>query len=94
MRDFIELQNVVLVGADTLGQAVSSIVGCEFCRMDTAKLPFDRVLNRVTGYGRAMTNYLLVECVAQCPGCRRGLAEKTLVETGDAHWSGITRRLP
>jgi hypothetical protein len=93
MRDFIELQNVILVGADTLGQAVGSIVGCQFCRMDTARFPFDYVLNRVTGYRRAITNYLLVECVAQCPGCGRGLAEKTLVEIGDAPSGRLTRHL-
>jgi hypothetical protein len=80
MRNFVELENVILVAPETVGQAVSSIVGCEFCRRGTARLPFDCILDRITGRRREMATYLMVECVARCPSCGRGLAEKTLVE--------------
>ena len=79
MGDFFDLPNVILVGAETLDKAVNFIAGCEFCT-ETAVLPFDYILDRVTGRDPVVTDYILVECAARCPQCGRGLTEKTLVE--------------
>jgi hypothetical protein len=86
MRDFFdpptELQNVVLVSAETLRRAQRLIIGCEGCSPDGADLPFDNVLDCVTGNDPEVTNYLFVECAAKCPNCRRAIGEKTLIELG------------
>jgi hypothetical protein len=51
-RDFFdpspEQQNVVLIGASTLQKAQRMIAGCEACS-DDAELPFENVLDRLTG---------------------------------------------
>ena len=84
MPDFFdptpETQNVVLVSAETLRAAEKLIIGCEGCAPDDAELPFDNVLDRVTGNDPAVTDYVMVECTAKCPQCRREINEKTLVE--------------
>jgi hypothetical protein len=41
-------------------------------------LPFDNVLDQVTGNDPAVTDYILGE-PAKCPQCRREIGEKTLV---------------
>jgi hypothetical protein len=83
MREFFapapEAQNVVLVEAMTIRQAEKLIVGCESCSPDDAEIPFDNVLDRVTGNDPAVTDYVLSE-PAKCPMCRRAIFEKTLVE--------------
>ena len=84
MPDFVdptpEAQNVVLINAETLRKAEKLIVGCEGCSLADAELPFDNVLGRVTGNGPSVTNYVMVECMARCPNCRREINERTLVE--------------
>jgi hypothetical protein len=85
-RDFFdpspEVQNVVLVDATTLAKAENLIIGCEACSPDDAQLPFDNVLDRVTGNDPAVTDYIFVE-PAKCPQCRREINEKTLIECGE-----------
>ena len=84
MADFFdptpETQNVVLIDAETLRKAEKLIIGCEGCSPEDAELPFDNILDRVTGNDPAVTDYIMVECVAKCPQCRREITEKTLVE--------------
>ena len=80
MRDFFDLRTVVLVGSETLRQAVRLIASCEFCSPDVAGLSFDYILDRITGNDPTVTDYLLEECGARCPQCSRGLTEKTLVQ--------------
>ena len=75
-----ETQNVVLVDARTLRQAEKLIIGCEGCAPEDAELPFDNVLDRVTGNDLAVTDYVMVESMAKCPQCKRKVNEKTLVE--------------
>ena len=74
-----ELQSVVLVSAETLRKAEQLIVGCEGCSPEDAELPFDTVLDCVTGADASVTDYVMVECMAKCPQCRREINEKTLV---------------
>ena len=84
MRDFFgppaELQNVVLVSADTLRKAERLIIGCEGCSPKESDIPFDWMLDRIIGSGPSVTDYVMVECMAKCPNCRRNINEKTLVE--------------
>lgn len=77
-----EDQNVVLIGSGTLRQAEQLITGCEACSPDDAEIPFDNVLDRVTGNDPAVTDYIFVEAMARCPNCRREINEKTLVDLG------------
>jgi hypothetical protein len=59
--------------------AVKLIEPCEHCNPEAAEIPFDWVLDRVTGSDPKVTDYVL-EQPAKCPNCRREIGEKTLVE--------------
>jgi hypothetical protein len=60
-------------------KAEGLIESCEHCNQDGAEIPFDNILDRVTGSDPRVTDYLLSE-PAKCPFCRREILEKTLVE--------------
>jgi len=49
------------------------------CNPDGAEIPFDNILDRVTGSDPSVTDYIL-ESPAKCPNCWRNILEKTLVE--------------
>ena len=72
-------QVVVLVDAATLRQAQWLIETCEHCNEESAQIPFDNILDRVTGSNQSVTDYIL-EASAKCPNCRREVFEKTLIE--------------
>jgi hypothetical protein len=82
-RDFFdptpEQQIVVLIGAATLRKAERLIESCEHCNAEDAQIPFDNVLDRVSGSDPSVTDYIL-ERPAKCPSCRRVVLEKTLIE--------------
>ena len=44
-----EEQNVVLIDPPTLHKAEPLIESCEHCNPDGAEIPFDTILDRVTG---------------------------------------------
>ena len=69
----------LLVSAAILRKGERLIESCEHCNPDSAEIPFDNILDRVTGSDPSITDYIL-EQPAQCPNCRRGVLEKTLVE--------------
>jgi len=69
----------VLVDGDTIRQAERLIESCEHCNEEGAEIPFDNILDRVTGSDPTVTDYIL-EAPAKCPNCRREVLEKTLVE--------------
>jgi hypothetical protein len=81
--DFFDPQpdqpRVVLVDAQILRQAERMIEACEHCNPEGAEIPFDNILDRVTGSDPSVTDYIL-EASAKCPNCRREIFEKTLVE--------------
>jgi hypothetical protein len=68
------------VDAATLQKAEKLILGCEACSPEDAELPFDNVLDRVTGNDPEVTDFIFVEAMAKCPRCMREIGEKTLVE--------------
>jgi hypothetical protein len=82
-RDFFdptpEQQNIVLLGAVTLHMAVKLIESCEHCNPGVAEIPFDNILDRVTGSDPSVTDYVL-EHPAKCPSCKREILEKTFIE--------------
>ena len=82
-RDFFdptpEEQQLVLIDAATLHEAERLIESCEHCNPEQAEIPFDNILDRVTGSDPSMRDYIL-ESPAKCPNCRREILEKTLVE--------------
>ena len=74
-----EQQNVVLINATTLHEAERLIESCEGCNPDGAEIPFDAILDRVTGADPSVTDYIL-EQPAKCQNCRRNILEDTLIE--------------
>jgi hypothetical protein len=71
--------NIVLVDTGILRRARKHISGCERCS-PCAEIPFESLLDQVTGYDPSVTQYILVDGSATCPRCLRQLRETTLVE--------------
>jgi hypothetical protein len=82
-RDFFdpipEEQKVIFVDTATLHKAEKLIDSCEHCNVEGAEIPFDNILDRVTGSDPSVTDYVL-EQPAECPNCKRDILEKTLIE--------------
>ena len=78
-RDFCdptpEQQIVVLVEAATLRQAEQLIESCDHCNPEGAEIPFDNILDRVSGSDPSVTDYILKE-PAKCSNCRREIQRK------------------
>ena len=72
----------VLLDSKTLRTAEQKIASCESCTPDTAEVPFDFLLDCVTGYDPETTDYILQEPVC-CPACG---AE---VRSGFWRWSDL-----
>src|SRR5262249_10516952 len=88
-RDFFdptpEEQNVVLVKAATLRKAEKLIESCEHCNPAGAEIPFDNILDRITGSDPSVTDYIL-ESPAKCPNGSFAAAERRR----QAHWLSLT----
>ena len=69
---------IVTVDAAKIREAESKIEGCEHCHPDDSELPFDWILQKVTGRS-GIVDFMMVE-PARCPNCRQEISEKTLVE--------------
>jgi hypothetical protein len=78
-RPGIEL---VPVDANVIRQAEKLIDGCEHCHGDDADIPFDWILDKVTGRSGATTDCILTE-PARCPTCKHAIRDKTLIEPKD-----------
>jgi len=74
-----EQTHIVLVEGATLRKAERMVLSCEACNPHEAEIPFDWVLDRVTGCDPKTTDYVLAEA-AKCPRCKRQVTEKTLIE--------------
>ena len=61
-------QIVVLVDTATLRKAEKLIESCEHCNGEGAEIPFDNILDRVTGSDPSVTDYVF-EQPAKCPNC-------------------------
>jgi hypothetical protein len=61
------------------GKAIKFVKSCEQCNPADAEIPFDHLLDRVTGSDPSVTDYILAE-PARCPRCKGAVMEKTLVE--------------
>jgi hypothetical protein len=59
---------LITVDASTISQAERLIEACEGCNPDGAEIPFDLILDRVTGSDPSATDYFL-ERPAKCPYC-------------------------
>jgi len=58
----------VLVDEETVRQAERRIDSCEACAPDDSEIPFDYVLDSITGCEPELTDYVL-EKPAKCPRC-------------------------
>src|SRR5262245_16723175 len=61
-----EERNIVVVTGPTLVEAEKLIDFCEQCKPEGAEIPFDNILDRVTGSDPSVTDYIL-ESLAKCP---------------------------
>ena len=73
-----EQNRIILVCSAAVTELERLLVGCEKCSKGAA-LPFDGILERVTGNDPSSTAYVL-EHPANCPRCRSEIKEKTMVE--------------
>jgi hypothetical protein len=69
---------ILALGNITIRRAQEAISSCEACNKD-AELPFDWILDEITGCSGSSTDYFLTE-PARCPRCGCSVIEKTLVE--------------
>jgi hypothetical protein len=67
------------VGADVIRKAEKLVESCEHCHAEDPEIPFDWILDRVTGTGDMAVDYILTE-TARCPTCKDEITEKTLIE--------------
>jgi hypothetical protein len=77
--------HVLAIGASTIRRAQEAIASCEACNQH-AELPFDWILDEVTGRNGSTTDYFLTELV-RCPRCGANIVEKTLVEADSGVFS-------
>jgi len=77
-----EEQIVVLVNSATTHEAERLIESCGHCNPEGAEIPFDNILDRVTGSDPSVTDYIL-ETPGKCPRCFHQINEKTLVKPND-----------
>ena len=87
VRDFFfdprpEEQKIVLVAVATLRKAERFIESCERRNPEGAEMPFESILDRITGSDPSLTDCLL-ERPAGYPNCHRDVLEKTLVEPAE-----------
>ncbi len=69
--------DIVIVDEETIEKARCGLIGCEGCT-DEAEIPFDALLDRVTGRDPRTTDYVLGR-VINCMYCGGEINEKTLV---------------
>lgn len=72
-----EDQDVVFIDEPTLLDAQSFIVACEHC-CDEAEMPFDQLLDAITGCDPTTTEYVICH-TAKCSACLHDVMEKTLI---------------
>jgi transcription elongation factor Elf1 len=77
--------HVLAIGTSTIRRAQEAIASCEACNQN-AELPFDWILDEVTGRNGSTTDYFLTESV-RCPRCGGNIVEKTLVEADSGVFS-------
>ena len=70
--------HILAIGTVTIRRAQEAISSCESCN-NAAELPFDWILDEITGCDGSTTDYFLTE-PARCPRCGCSVIEKTLVE--------------
>ncbi len=69
---------IFAVGTETIRRAQNTLSSCEACN-EQAELPFDWILDEVTGHRGSGCDYFLTE-PARCPRCGAVIIEKTLVQ--------------
>jgi hypothetical protein len=79
-RDFFdptpEEQKVRLIDSATLRKAEKLIESCEHCNPGDAEIPFDNILDRVTGSDPSVTDYVLETLPLASVRCDKSLACK------------------
>ena len=74
--------HLVTVDADVVRRAEKMIIAREHCHPGDAEIPFDWVLDKVTGQRGTSADYMMIE-PARCPTYKLEVTEKTLVDLRD-----------
>ena len=82
----LEKTNIILVDAGILRRAQRQIASCEVCVPDTAEIPFDCLIDGVTGCDPGVTEYVMIE-PARCSRCAGVVTEKTLVKPTERQYN-------
>jgi hypothetical protein len=74
-------KTLMAVSEDVIQEAQSLIAGCQSCN-ERAEIPFDYLLDALTGSDPTTTDYLISRTV-QCPRCASTITEKTNIIVGN-----------
>jgi hypothetical protein len=62
---------LIMVGGATIDAAMQIVQSCENCQPDDAQIPFDWILDKVTGRSGSTTDYMTTDYIltepARCP---------------------------
>jgi hypothetical protein len=75
----VENSNILLADTKTLQKALRLVFGCSRCSSH-AGIPFDSILESVTGSDPTKAQYIVIQGTARCPRCQRFMNENTLVD--------------
>ena len=75
----VENSNILLVDTDTLRKALRLVSGCRRCS-PYSDIPFNSILDSVTGSDPTNVQYIVIQGTARCPRCERVMNENTLVD--------------
>jgi hypothetical protein len=75
----VENSTTQLVDTNTLRKALRLVSGCRRCS-PYAEIPFNSILDSVTGSDPTEAQYIVIQGTARCPQCDRIMNENTLVE--------------
>lgn len=81
--DLVPEQQILIVAAtETIRSAETLLDSCEHCNPTGAVIPFEWLLDLVTGCDSTITSYIM-EVPGRCPICLEPIFEKTLIEQQD-----------
>jgi len=75
----VENSTTQLVDTNTLRKALRLVSGCRRCS-PYAEIPFNSILDSVTGSDPTEAQYIVIQGTARCPQCDRVMNENTLVD--------------
>lgn len=75
----VENSNILLVDSNTVRKALRLVSGCRRCS-PYADIPFNSILDKVTGSDPTTAQYIVIQGMARCPHCGCMMNENTFVD--------------